>query len=222
MRPNIGLRKRSRFYCITSSSILVSEIEYVLILLPHHTSKYPQIDLHRCCWNAIFTNVRTYLSYYVILWANKSKEHKFTGCSYLCFPTCHSVLGDVKTYSIFFWSICRAKPLYNLLHDHLLPSVVLYYQSSCKYISILGTADSKSPHRRLRFCCLSMVYSSGIDLRSQLSCKSMPELLSYLLSKTNLLDDYGSCSVNFTMHLLCADTTILLSSDVPFSRQGGS
>ena len=90
-------------------------------------------------------------------------------------------------------------------------------------ISILGTADSKSPHRRLQFRCLSMVYSSGNYLRSQLSCKSMSELLSYLLSKTsNLLDDYGSCSVNFTMHLLCADTTILRSSDAPFSRQGGS
>jgi len=40
VRPNIGLRKRSRFYCITSSFILVSVTEYVLILL-HHTSKYP-------------------------------------------------------------------------------------------------------------------------------------------------------------------------------------
>ena len=79
-------------------------------------------------------------------------------------------------------------------------------------ISILGTADSKSSRRRLQFRCLSMVYCSGIHLRSQLSCKSMSELLSYLLSKLyNLLNDYGSCSVNFTMHLLCADTTILLS-----------
>jgi len=142
VRPNIGLRKRSRFYCITSSSILVSEIEYVLILLPHHTSKYPQIDLHRCCWNAIFTNVRIYLSYYVILWANKSKEHKLTGCSYLCFPTWHSVLGDFKTYCICFWSICRAEPLDNLLHGHFLLSVVLYYQSSRKYIFLVQLTQS--------------------------------------------------------------------------------
>ena len=48
-------------------------------------------------------------------------------------------------------------------------------------ISILGTADSKSPHRRLQFRCLSMVYCSGIYLRSQLSCKSMSELLSICL-----------------------------------------
>jgi len=137
VRPNIGLRKRSRFYCITSSSILVSEIEYVLILLPHHTSKYPQIDLHRCCWNAIFTNVRIYLSYYVILWVKKSKEHKFTGCSYLCFPTWHSVLGDFKTYCICCWSICRAELLDNLLHGHFLLSVLLYYQSSRKYIFLV-------------------------------------------------------------------------------------
>jgi len=90
-------------------------------------------------------------------------------------------------------------------------------------ISILGTADSKSPRRRLQFRCLSMDYSSGIYPRSQISCKSMSELLSYLLIKlSNLLDNYNSGSVNFTIHLLCADTTILLSSDVPFSRRGGS
>ena len=32
-----------------------------------------------------------------------------------------------------FWSICRAEPLDNLFHGHL-PSVVLYCQSSCRYI----------------------------------------------------------------------------------------
>jgi len=78
----------------------------------------------------------------VILWANKSKEHKFTGCSYLCFPTCHSVLGHFKTYSICFWSICRAEPLYNLLHGHFLFSVDLYYQSPSKYLFLVQLTQS--------------------------------------------------------------------------------
>jgi len=87
----------------------------------------------------------------VILWINKSKEHKFTSCSYLCFPTCRSVLGHFKTYSMCFWSTCRAELLYNLLHGHFLLSVVLYYQSPRKYISIRGTAESKSPRHRLHY-----------------------------------------------------------------------
>jgi len=157
----------------------------------------------------------------VILWVKKSKEYKFAGCSYLCFPTCHSVLGDFKTSCICFWSICRAELLYNLLATSC--PVSFSTTSLPADISILGTADSKSSRRRLQFRCLSMVYSSGIYLRSQVSCKSMSELLSIcLVRRSNLLDDYGSCSVNFTMHLLCADTTILLSSDAPFSRQGGT
>jgi len=138
-------------------------------LLPQLTSKYPsnsppqvlKCRFHQCI----------YLSCYVILWVKKSKEHKFTGCSYLCFPMCRSVLGHFTTYSICFWSICRAEPLYNLLHGHFLLSVVLYCQSSRIYIYILGTADSNYPCRWPQFRCLSMVYSSEISLKSQLSCK---------------------------------------------------
>ena len=166
-----------------------------------------------------------YASIYLTMWYSESTNLKNTSSPAV--PICDS------RCAVVFW-VTSKHTLY-VSDPFVEPGRFTFYSmaTSCSVsfsttslpanISILGTADSKSPRRRLQFRCLSMDYSSGIYPRSHISCKSMSELLSYLLSKlSNLLDNYNSGSVNFTIHLLCADTTILLSSDVPFSRRGGS